>query len=143
MVSVKEGDSLKVNYTGTLADGTVFDTTEDKVPFEFIVGSNDVIPGFSNAFIGMQAGETKKVTIPASQAYGPYYDELTRTMERSLFPDGGVSLKVGQPYPMIHKDGAPVVVRIKELTDKTVVIDANHPMAGKDLNFKLELLEIL
>ena len=142
MVNVKKGDAVKVNYTGTLADGKVFDTTDGKTPFEFIVGSNDVIPGFSDAFIGMQAGGTKKVTIPAAEAYGPYYDDLTKTIERSLFPDGGASLKVGQPYPMMHKDGTPVTVKIKELTDETVIIDANHPMAGKDLTFKLKLLEI-
>lgn len=142
MVSVKKGDAVKVNYTGTLADGKVFDTTEGKTPFEFIVGSDKVISGFSDAFISMQTGETKTVTIPDDQAYGPYYDDLTKTIERSLFPDGGASLKVGQPYPMMHNDGTPVVVKIKELTDENVTIDANHPMAGKDLTFKLELLEI-
>ncbi len=142
MLGVKDGDSVKVNYTGTLANGKVFDTTEGKTPFEFVVGSNEVIAGFSDAFLGMQAGESKKVTIPAAEAYGPYYDDLTRVMERSLFPDSGASLKVGQLYPMMHKDGTPVVVKIKELTDETVIIDANHPMAGKDLTFQLELLEI-
>ena len=140
MASVKNGDSVKVNYTGTLADGKVFDTTDGKTPFEFTVGSEQVIPGFSAAFIGMQAGETKTVTIPAAEAYGPYYDELTREIERSLFPADAL-LEVGRPYPMMHKDGTPVVVKIKELTDDNVTIDANHPMAGKDLTFKLKLLE--
>ena len=142
MSGVKEGDSLKVNYTGTLVDGKVFDTTDGKTPFEFTVGSDEIIPGFGDAFIGMKAGETKTLTIPAAEAYGPYYDELTRTMERSLFPDDGVSLQAGQSYPMMHKDGTPVVVLIKDLTEETVTIDANHPMAGKDLTFKLKLLEI-
>jgi peptidylprolyl isomerase len=141
MANVKKGDAVKVNYTGTLADGKVFDTTDGKTPFEFIVGSNDVIPGFSDAFISMQAGESKTVTIPAAEAYGPYYDDLTKMIKRDLFPDSA-SLNVGQPYPMMHKDGTPVVVKIKELTDENVTIDANHPMAGKDLTFKLELLEI-
>ena len=141
MVNVKKGDALKVNYTGTLADGKVFDTTEGKTPFEFVVGSDEVIAGFSDAFIGMQAGDTKTVTIPADEAYGPYYDDLTKVMKRNLFPDSA-SLKAGQPYPMMHNNGTPVTVKIKELTDETVIIDANHPMAGKDLTFKLKLLEI-
>ena len=89
----------------------------------------------------MQAGETKTITIPVTEAYGPYYDELTREIKRSLFP-ADVSLEVGQPYPMIHKDGTPVVVKIKELTNENVTIDANHPLAGQNLTFKLELLEI-
>jgi len=141
VVSVKNGDRVMINYTGKLADGRVFDTTEGRAPFGFVVGGRQVIPGFGDALVGMQAGEVKTVTILAKDAYGPYYDDLTREMERNLFPDGA-TLRTGQPYPMIHQDGNPVTVMIKEITDDTVTIDANHPMAGKDLTFKIELLEI-
>jgi peptidylprolyl isomerase len=141
VAKVKKGDKVTVSYAGKLADGSVFDTTEGRVPFGFIVGGDQVLPSFSKAVIGMEAGDEKTVTILAEDAYGPYYDDLTRDLDRSEFPDG-TSINKGQPFPMTHQDGSEVMVTIKEVSDEVVTIDANHPMAGKDLTFKIKILSI-
>ena len=141
MVRAKNGDKVIINYIGTLADGRVFDTTNGKAPFGFTIGGDRVFPSFSDALVDMEVGEIKTVTILAENAYGPYYDDLTREMPRNLFPEGA-TIQAGKRYPMMHKDGNPVMVVIKEVTDETVTIDANHPMAGKDLTFQIELMQI-
>jgi peptidylprolyl isomerase len=141
MVKAKNGDKVIINYIGTLADGRIFDTTNGKAPFGFTIGGDQVFSSFNDALIDMEVGEIKTVTILAEDAYGPYYDDLTRGMPRNFFPEGA-TIKAGKRYPMIHKDGSPVMVAIKEVTDETVTIDANHPMAGKDLTFQIELMHI-
>lgn len=141
MTKAKKGDTVKVHYTGTLDDGSVFDSSSGREPLSFTVGGGEMIPGFDKAVESLAVGESKEVKINSDEAYGKYYEELTRIMQLSDFPKD-MELTAGQKLQMTHKDGTPVVVLIKEVTDTTVTIDANHPLAGKDLNFKIELVEI-
>ncbi len=141
MGKVKEGDTVKVHYKGTLDDGAVFDESKDRGPLEFTVGERKVIPGFEDAVLGMEEGETKKETIPSDQAYGPRRDEMLLEVPRSQLPEG-LDPEVGQQLQVTTKEGQPVPVRISEVKEENVVLDANHPLAGKDLNFELTLVEI-
>ncbi|MFC1846747.1 peptidylprolyl isomerase [Chloroflexota bacterium] len=143
VLMAKDGDTVKVHYTGTLEDGTVFDTSDGKEPYEFTVGAGGVIAGFDEAVRGMQVGEKKTVTIPVDKAYGPRLDELIFVVDRSqLSPDLG-NVVVGQQLNMQHETAGTIVVIVTEVSETTITIDANHPMAGKDLIFELELVEIL
>ena len=139
----KTGDTVQVDYTGTLADGTVFDSSKERGPLEFTIGSAQVIPGFNNAVIGMKVGEKKTVTIPADEAYGPHYDEMVIEVDREKLPSD-VDPVVGMMLESTQKDGSKVVFVITDISDNnTVTLDANHPLAGKDLTFEIELLKIL
>jgi len=138
----KAGDTVKVHYTGTLADGKQFDSSVGKEPLEFTLGSSQVIAGFDKGVTGMKAGEKKTVTIPAAEAYGLYRDDLVFTIERSQLPTN-ITPAVGMRLQMLQQDGSNAVVTIKELTNATVTLDANHELAGKDLTFELELVEIV
>ena len=142
MPSVKEGDTVKVHYTGKFNDGTVFDSSRDRSPLEFIVGARQMIPGFDNAVDGMKPGETKTVTVPPSEAYGKVNRKLVLTAEKKYFPDN-ISLEIGKQLRVPQEDGTSIVVTITEMTDDTVTVDGNHPLAGKDLTFEIELLEIV
>lgn len=139
----KAGDTVQVNYTGKLADGTVFDSSVGGQPLQFTLGSGQVIPGFDKAVTGMRVGEKKTVTILAADAYGQRRDDLVAEVSRSQLP-GDMAPKVGMQLQTTAKDGSTMVVTIIKVTDNTsVTIDANHPLAGKDLTFDLELLKIL
>ncbi len=140
-MSAKQNDKVKVHYTGTLEDGTVFDTSKEREPLEFTIGSKQVIPGFENGIIGMEIGETKSIHIPCEEAYGEPKNELVFDFEKNKFPED-MELKQGMQVQMMTQDNQPVIVIIKEILDDKVKLDANHPMAGKDLNFELELVEI-
>ncbi len=135
------GDTVKVHYTGTLADGTQFDSSVGKEPLEFVIGEGKVIAGFDKAVTGMKVGETKTVTIPTAEAYGPYREDLVFEMDRSKMPPD-TTPEVGMQLQMTLKDGSIVPVTIKAITDTKLTLDANHPMAGKDLTFKLELVKL-
>ncbi len=141
MESVKEGDKVKVHYKGTLDDGAVFDESTERGPLEFTVGEHKVIPGFEEAVLGMKEGETKVETIPSDQAYGPRRDEMLLKVARSQLPEG-MEPEVGQPLQVTTQEGQPVPVRIAEIDEENVTLDANHPLAGKDLTFELKLVEI-
>jgi len=142
MAQVKQGDKVKVHYTGTYDDGTVFDSSVERDPLEVTVGSGMVIPGFDRALVDMELGEKKKVNIPAADAYGPRAEELVAEIPRERIPEN-IQLEVGQQLQLSLADGGEAIVMIVDLGEKTVTLDANHPMAGMDLNFELELVEIL
>lgn len=141
MGQAKQGDLVKVHYTGTLANGTVFDSSADEV-LQFTIGQGQVLPGFEQAVIGMQPGEERTVTIPAEQAYGPYRPEMVAWVERSQFP-AGFRLELGQLLQVRQRDGQPFVVKVTELTAERVKLDANHPLAGQDLTFAIRLVAIV
>lgn len=138
----KNGDTVQVNYTGKLSDGTVFDTSEGGKPLEFILGSGTVIEGFDKAVLGMKVGEKKTVTIPASEAYGPYLDEMVMEIPREQLSKDLVPA-VGQHLQSTSSDGQTIFVTVIKVTDTSITVDANHPLAGKDLTFELELVKIL
>ena len=139
---VKTGNTVQVNYTGKLSDGTVFDTSVGRSPLEFTLGTSKIIPGFEKAVLGMKVGEKKTVTIPANEAYGPYKDNLTLEVPLELLPSG-VNPQVGMQLQQKQADGSVVVALITKVSDKSVLLDANHPLAGKDLTFEIELVKIL
>jgi len=139
---VKNGDTVQVNYTGKLADGTVFDSSVERGPLEFTLGAGQLIPGFEKAVLGMKVGEKKTVIIPADEAYGPHRDEQVVEIPREELPSD-LTPQVGQQLVVTQQDGRQIIVVITEVSDETVTIDANHPLAGKDLTFEIELVKIL
>ena len=141
MAQVKQGDTVKVHYTGTLADGSVFDSSAGREPLQFTVGSGQVIPGFDTAVDGMRVGEKKTVTIPCQQAYGEMQNELVMTVPMEQVPTD-LKLEVGMMLEVGGPQGELLRVRVIELTDTSVILDANPPLAGKDLTFALELVAI-
>ncbi len=141
MTQAKTGDTVKVHYTGTLDDGTVFDTSAEREPLAFTLGEKQMIPGFENGVLGMTVEESKTIKIPSDEAYGPYHDERVIEVERGhIHPD--VQVEVGQMLEMTTQDEQKVMVMVKELSDEKVKLDANHPLAGQDLNFDIKLVEI-
>jgi len=142
MSIVKSGDAVKVHYTGKFDDGDVFDSSEGGEPFPFTVGAGQVIPGFDQALIGMQVGETKNVVIPPAQGYGERVTELVQTIDRNQFRLEGVEPELGLAIELPTPQGNIPLV-ITELTDTTVTLDANHPLAGEELHFALTLVEIV
>ena len=135
-----DGNTVKVHYTGTLADGTMFDTSREREPLEFTLGEGQLIPGFEDATRDMQVGQVKTVTIPAEEAYGPHHDEMVRVVQRDQLPDG-LDPAVGQQLQMQRADGKPVAAFVSDVSEDAITVDANHPRAGKDLTFEIELLE--
>jgi peptidylprolyl isomerase len=142
MNKAKIGDKVKVHFTGTLEDGTVFGSTLNEEPFEFTIGDKNMLPGFESAVIGMQNGETKTITLAPDQAYGAHKKELVHIMERSGFPKE-INLEIGKTLRVRTQDGKYTVVTIKDFTEDHIVIDENDPLAGKTLIFEIELIEIL
>jgi peptidylprolyl isomerase len=142
MIQAKEGDVVRVDYTGTLADGTIFDSTIERGPFEFTLGSKQVIEGFNDGILGMAVGDHKTLHIPIGEAYGPFREEDVLVVDRAEFPDE-LHLEVGITINM-HEDGNPQVIPVivRAITDDSVTLDANHPLAGHDLTFDIELVEI-
>ncbi len=140
MTQVQTGNQVKVHYTGRLDSGQVFDSSADREPLEFTLGQGQLIPGFEAAVTGMQVGDKKTVTIPAEDAYGPRQDDLLFSVERSQLPDT-IQPEVGQQL-QVNQEGQTAVVTISELTDTTMTLDANHPLAGENLTFDLEVVEV-
>ena len=141
-IPAQDGDTVKMHYTGRLEDGSVFDSSQGTDPLEFTIGEGTVIAGFEQAAIGMAIGETKTVTIPASEAYGQSRPDLIVNIPRSEFPDS-LTLEPGQKLNMQHMSGQTITVNIVDVAADSVTIDANHPLAGKTLIFDLELVEII
>ena len=142
MTQAKAGDTVKVHYTGTLDDGTIFDTSVESEPLEFTVGAGEVIPGFDEAIVDMQPGQSKTTRIPAHEAYGEYHPEMVLTVGRDQFPDH-ISPEIDQQLQLGNSEGQTFVVTITAVTDDKVTLDGNHPLAGKDLTFELQLIEIV
>ena len=136
---LEDGNTVKVHYTGKLADGTVFDTSVEREPLEFTIGEGGLIPGFEKAVRQMDVGESKEVTIPADEAYGDHHDDLIMLIDRDQLPKD-LEPAVGQRLQVMQKDGTAAIVI--EVSDKTITIDANHPLAGKDLTFDIQLVEV-
>ena len=141
MSKAETGNTVKVHYTGRLDDDTQFDSSAGRDPLEFTLGTGQVIPGFEEAVTGMSIGDSKTVTIPADQAYGPHHADLILVVERSQIP-AHINPEVGQQLEIHQQDGRAAAVVITEVTDESVSLDANHPLAGQDLIFDLELVEI-
>lgn len=142
MTDVKAGDTVRIHYTGTLTDGTTFDTSDGKDPLEFTVGSGQIIPGLDTAIPGMTVGEKKVVEVPHTEAYGPRNPQAEQSIPRDGIPDH-VPLDPGTRLQMKTPEGRDVGVTVVSADEENVVLDANHPLAGKDLTFAIELIEIV
>jgi len=141
MTQAKLGDSVQVHYTGRLENGTVFDTSRERHPLRFIVGNGQVIAGFEQAVIGMKTGETKTTIIPVAEAYGAPRPDMVITIERSQLPPG-LNAQVGQRLELTQPDDKTFLATVTAITDTNMTLDANHPLAGKDLTFEIELVGI-
>ncbi len=142
MAQAKSGDTVKVHYTGKLENGTVFDTSINRDPLRFTIGEGQVIPGFEQAVVGMNPGESKTTKVPVDKAYGPHRKEMVMAVNRNQFP---VHLKpeVGRRLQIRKADGRTIGVTVADVSESSVTLDANHPLAGKDLTFDIQLLEIV
>ncbi len=142
MAQAKKGDTVQVHYTGKLEDGTVFDTSRERHPLQFTLGNGQVIAGFENAITGMNIGESKTTVIPVEQGYGPRRDDMIVTVMRDQLPPG-LSAKVGQRLEITQADDQVMLVTVTGVTEASITLDANHPLAGKVLTFDLELMGIV
>ncbi len=142
MAQAKAGDTVRVHYTGTLNSGRVFDSSKSREPLEFTLGSGMVIPGFDQAVTGLSPGESVTATIPAAEAYGPYRQEMVADIEQKNIP-ADFELAVGQRLQMQVPGGESMAVTITDMRGDQVTLDGNHPLAGQDLTFELELVAIL
>lgn len=137
---VEPGHKVQVHYKGTLTDGTVFDTSEGRDPLEFEVGTGAVISGFEQGVLGMEEGETKRIQVPCAEAYGEVRKEMIADVPREQLPPT-IQPEVGMMLEMQTSDGA-LPVKVAEVTDSEVILDGNHPLAGKDLEFELTVVSI-
>jgi peptidylprolyl isomerase len=142
MPEVKQGDTVQVNYTGKLETGAVFDSSFERGPIQFTIGRGQVITGFEQAILGMNPGETKTVKIPVDLAYGPRREDMVVTMNRSQLPPG-MDPQLGQRLEITQTDNKVLLVTVTSMDESTLTIDANHPLAGKELIFDFELVKIV
>jgi peptidylprolyl isomerase len=140
--TAQNGDKVKVHYVGTLEDGSEFDSSRNREPLEFTLGEPGLIEGFTNGVIGMKVGEVKKITLPPDQAYQLPNPALVQVVPRESVPEN-ITPEVGLQLTMQNPNGQPIPIVITAMDDSTITIDANHPLAGKTLNFELELVEIV
>ena len=141
MTKAKSGDTVRIHYTGTLDDGTQFDSSAGRDPLEFALGGGQVIPGFDSAVDGMTVGESKSVTIPPDQAYGERHEQLVQQVPRSALPDD-MKPEVGMQLQSQSPDGQVMNLFVTEVEEASITVDANHPLAGHALTFAIELVEI-
>ncbi|WP_116598687.1 FKBP-type peptidyl-prolyl cis-trans isomerase [Primorskyibacter marinus] len=141
MTEVKTGDTVRIHYTGTLADGSTFDSSAGRDPLEFTVGSGQIIPGLDKAMPGMAVGDSKKVEVVADDAYGQPDPAARQSVPRTEIP-ADIPLDLGTQLQVQTPDGQTMAVTVAEVTEEQVTLDANHPLAGKDLTFDIELVEI-
>ncbi|NIO49421.1 MAG: peptidylprolyl isomerase [Candidatus Aminicenantes bacterium] len=140
--TVKTGDTVKVHYTGRFDDGEVFDSSEGREPLQFKVGTEEIIKGLEKAVLGMKPGERKSVTVNPEEGYGNYNKKLLMEMPKERIPED-ISPEKGMPLQLVNRQGKAIPVVVAEILDKSIRLDANHPLAGKLLYFDLELVEIV
>ena len=138
MARAQEGDLVKIHYTGRFPDGTVFDTSEGKEPLEFEAGGSQLIPGVSRAIVGMEEGDKRTVTVPPEEGFGPHRPEMVQEVPREALPE---DVSVGDPL-QAQAGEQTLQVWVTELGEETAVVDGNHPLAGKTLEFDLELVSV-
>jgi FKBP-type peptidyl-prolyl cis-trans isomerase 2 len=141
MTQAKCGDTVKVHFTGRLENGEVFTSSRASEPLEFTLGSGQVIPGFEKAITGMEVGETKTVTLPPEEAYGPRYEDLVVDVKSCNFPEDITPL-IGEQLEIPQEDGEPLKVTVADVSEDTVSLDANHPLAGYRLTFTIILVAV-
>ena len=141
MALVKEGDTITLHYTGSLDDGTIFDSSEGRPPMSFKVGAGQVIPGFDDGVRGMQIGDSRHIVVPADQAYGEYHEDLVKVVPRDAFPPD-MEPAIGLVLELELPSGESMPVRIIDVEGEDVVLDANHLLAGEALNFDVHLVSI-
>jgi peptidylprolyl isomerase len=141
MKQVGDGNTIRIHYTGRLDDGTIFDSSKEREPLEFTMGSGDIIKGFEDAVRGMTVGELKTIRITSGEAYGPYRDDLVMSINKTQLPSD-IEAKQGAVLSLRHPNGGKIDAVIAEVTADSVTLDANHPLAGEDLTFELELVAI-
>ena len=138
---VKYGDTVHLEYVGRLDDGTTFDTSRGREPLVFTLGDEEMLPAFENGILGMRVGEKKTFTIPAEQAYGLYYPEKVVVFPRTMIPQD-ITPEVGMQLQQTQEDGSVIIATIIEVNEDSITLDANFPLAGEDLTFEVELLQI-
>jgi FKBP-type peptidyl-prolyl cis-trans isomerase 2 len=141
MPQAKDGDKVRVHYTGKFKNGDVFDSSVDREPLTFTLGARQLIPGFEKGVLGMEVGESKSVEVTPGDAYGAYHDRLVTVVKKSQFPKT-ITPRIGQQLQTEDKNGRPINVRVTGIEGEEVTLDANHPLAGKTLVFDIELVEI-
>jgi peptidylprolyl isomerase len=142
VAQAKQGDTVQVHYTGELSDGTVFDSSQGRGPLQFTIGQGPMIAGFQDAVVGMHPGESRTAQVPAEQAYGPRDETLVLAFSREKM-QADLDLEIGDRLQVRRKDGNLVNVTVTEISASDVTMDGNHPLAGLDLTFEIELIEIL
>ena len=142
MAQANIGDTVRIHYSGKLKDGTIFDSSDGRDPLEFKIGDNKIIPDLEASIVGMAVGDTADVEIPADKAYGPHQPNAVQSVERSMIPEG-IDLTIGGQLQATGPDGQTLVLTVVKVDDATVTLDGNHPLAGEDLFFNVELVEIL
>ena len=141
MTEVKSGDTVRIHYVGSFTDGNQFDSSLEREPLEFVVGAGQIIPGLDQALPGMTEGDRKTVNVPAAEAYGDVNPDARQSIPRAQIPED-VSVEVGTELQMQTQDGRAIPVRVIDADDQSVVLDANHPLAGRDLVFAIELVSV-
>lgn len=141
IMTIAAGNQVSVHYTGTFDDGEVFDSSQNREPLAFEVGAGQMIQGFDQAVLGMKQGESKKISLAPEEAYGPRNEELIIDIPNTNFPDD-LKLEVGMMLQMTNQSGQPVPATVVEINEESVKMDVNHPMAGKTLNFDIEIVEV-
>ena len=141
-MTAEKGKTIRVHYTGTLSDGEVFDSSRGRSPLEFTVGAGQMIPGFDKGVEGMKVGEERTLVLPPDQAYGNKRDDMVFTVSRDVMPENYVP-SIGDSLEMMTRGGSPMSVTVISVGEETVELDANHRLAGKELTFTVELMEIL
>jgi peptidylprolyl isomerase len=140
MKQAKSGDTVKVYFSGKLDDGTVFGSSDEKKPMQFVIGKNRVIQGLKEAVIGMSTGESKTTRIAADKAFGPHLESAVRVVNKKQCPS---DIKLGQQLKMTDENVRTTIVKVIDISESKVTLDINHPLAGKDLTLDIKLLEIL
>jgi peptidylprolyl isomerase len=141
MTTAKPGDNVKIHYTATFDNGEVLDSSRDREPLQFVLGGGEVIKGLEEGVAGMKVGDSKKIHVVAADAFGERNEKKFATIDRKRVPET-LELKMGMQLTLNQSDGSSIPVKVTEITDEKVRLDTNHPYAGKDINFEIELLEV-